>query len=136
MVTAMSIRALIDTSVFIAMESGRRLDLGALPEGSTASAVTLAELSVGVLSAGDTATRSRRLATVAQLRTMELLPVTEAVAGHWARLRVLVAQERRQVNVNDLWIAATAAAHRLPIVTQDSDFDLLAELGGLQVIRV
>ena len=29
MVTATSIRALIDTSVFIAMESGRRLDLGA-----------------------------------------------------------------------------------------------------------
>jgi predicted nucleic acid-binding protein len=98
-----SIRALIDTSVFIAMESGLRLDLGA-PEGSTASVVMLAELSVGVLSAGDIETRSRRLATVAHLRSMELLPVTEAVAGHWARLRVLVAQGRRRVNVNDLWI--------------------------------
>jgi predicted nucleic acid-binding protein len=67
---------------------------------------------------------------------MELLPVTEAVAGHWARLRVLVAQERRRVNVNNLWIAAAAAVHRLPIVAQDTDFDLLAELGGLRVIRV
>jgi len=129
-------RALIDTSVFIAAESGRRLDIGALPEGSTASVMTFAELTVGVLAASDIATRSRRLATVAQLRSMELLPVTETVAGHWARLRVLLAEQQRRVNVNDLWIAATAAAHRLPVVTQDADFDVLAEVGGIEIIRV
>ena len=128
--------ALIDTSVFIAMESGRRLDLRAIPPDSTASVITLAELTVGVLAAGDTATRSRRLATVGQLRSMELLPITEAVAGHWASLRVQVAAAGRRVNVNDLWIAATAAAHRLPIVTQDADFDVLAEIGEIEVIRV
>ena len=134
--TATSIRALIDTSVFIAAESGRRLDIGALPEGSTASVITFAELTAGVLRASDIATRSRRLATVAQLRSMELLPVTETVAGHWARLRVLLAEQRRRVNVNDLWIAATAAAHGLPVLTQDADFDVLAEVGGIEVIRV
>ena len=134
--TATSIRALIDTSVFIAAESGRRLDIDALPEGSTASVITFAELTAGVLRASDIATRSRRLATVAQLRSMELLPVTETVAGHWARLRVLLAEQQRRLNVNDLWIAATAAAHGLPIVTQDADFDVLAEVGGIQVIRV
>jgi len=135
-VTATSIRALIDTSVFIAAESGRRLDIDALPEGSTASVITFAELTAGVLRASDIATRSRRLATVAQLRSMELLPVTETVAGHWARLRVLLAEQQRRLNVNDLWIAATAAAHGLPIVTQDADFDVLAEVGGIEVIRV
>ena len=134
--TATSIRALIDTSVFIAAESGRRLDIDALPEGSTASVITFAELTAGVLRASDIATRSRRLATVAQLRSMELLPVTETVAGHWARLRVLLAEQQRRLNVNDLWIAATAAAHGVPIVTQDADFDVLAEVGGIQVIRV
>ena len=80
--TATSIRALIDTSVFIAAESGRRLDIGALPEGSTASVITFAELTAGVLRASDIATRSRRLATVAQLRSMELLPVTELEVLH------------------------------------------------------
>jgi len=135
-VTATSIRALIDTSVFVAAESGRRLDIDALPEGSTASVITFAELTAGVLRASDIATRSRRLATVAQLRSMELLPVTETVAGHWARLRVLLAEQQRRLNVNDLWIAATAAAHGVPIVTQDADFDVLAEVGGIQVIRV
>lgn len=134
--TATSIRALIDTSVFIAAESGRRLDIGALPEGSTASVITFAELTAGVLRASDIATRSRRLATVAQLRSMELLPVTETVAGHWARLRVLLAEQQRRLNVNDLWIAATAAAHGLPVLTQDAEFDVLAEVGGIEVIRV
>ena len=134
--TATSIRALIDTSVFIAAESGRRLDIDALPDGSTASVITFAELAAGVLRASDIATRSRRLATVAQLRSMELLPVTETVAGHWARLRVLLAEQQRRVNVNDLWIAATAAAHGIPVVTQDADFDVLAEVGGIEVIRV
>ena len=134
--TAGIARALIDTSVFIAMESGRRLDLGSLPIGSTASVITLAELTVGVLAADDLATRSRRLATVSQLRSLELLPVTEAIAGHWARLRVVLAGQQRRVNVNDLWIAATAAAHRLPVVTQDADFDVLAEFGGIEIVRV
>ncbi|WP_367280063.1 PIN domain-containing protein [Nocardioides sp.] len=41
----------------------------------------------------------------------------------------------RAVPANDLWIAATAVAHDLPVVTQDSDFDVLAELGLLEVIR-
>ena len=98
--------------------------------------ITLGELTAGVLAARDTPTRSRRLATVARLTNLEVLPVTKAVAEHWARLRLLVAEHRRRVNVNDLWIAATAAAHRLPIVTQDSDFDVLAEVGGIEIIRV
>ena len=37
---------------------------------------------------------------------------------------------------NDLWIAAVALANGLPVVTQDSGFDVLAELGALEVIRV
>jgi predicted nucleic acid-binding protein len=36
----------------------------------------------------------------------------------------------------DLWIAATAAAHRLPVVAKDADFDVLAEIGGIEIIRV
>ena len=129
-------RALVDTSVFIAAESGRRVDVDVLPNAWTASVITFAELTAGVLAARDTPTRSRRLATVARLQNLELLPVTQNVAEHWARLRLLVAEQHRRVKVNDLWIAATAAAHGLPIVTQDADFDVLAEVGGIEVIRV
>lgn len=129
-------RALLDTSVFIAAESGRPLRIAALPAESAISVVTLAELSAGVLAAIDTGTRARRLGTLDSVRDMELLVVDEAVAAEWARLRVLVAEAGRRVNVNDLWIAATAAAWQLPVVTQDADFDVLAELFNFPVVRV
>ncbi len=52
-------------------------------------------------------------------------PVTidAAVGAEWARLRVHLAEAGRRISINDLWIAATAAAHGLAIVTRDADFD-------------
>lgn len=129
-------RGLIDTSVYIATESGRQLDLTALPDEWFASVVTLAELTSGVLAAKDLPTRSRRLRTLNLMDDAELLPVDEEVASEWARLRAQVSAAGRRANINDLWIAATAAAHRMPVVTQDADFDLLAEIGGTEIIRV
>lgn len=64
------------------------------------------------------------------------LPIDGAVAAEWARLRVEIAGPKRRVNVNDLWIAATARANRLPVVTQDDDFDVLSSLGLVTVIKV
>jgi predicted nucleic acid-binding protein len=40
------------------------------------------------------------------------------------------------MQINDLWVAAVALAHELPVATQDSDFDALSDLGLLEVIRV
>jgi predicted nucleic acid-binding protein len=67
---------------------------------------------------------------------LELLPVDAAAASHWATLRVLLAEAGRRANVNDLWVAAIALANGLPVVTQDDDFDVLAEVGSLDVVRV
>ena len=129
-------RGLLDTSVLIATEAGRLLDTDALPDELFISVVTVAELQAGVLAASDTATRARRLATLDSVAGLEALPIDVVAARHWATLRVRLAEEGRQVNVNDLWIAAVAAANDLPIVTQDSDYDPLAAIGGPPVIRV
>ncbi|MPZ64849.1 MAG: PIN domain-containing protein [Pseudonocardiaceae bacterium] len=129
-------RGLLDTSVFIASESGRRLDEDRLPEESAISVVTLAELHAGVLAAPDTDTRAVRMATLDALSDVETLPVDEQAALAWARMRVHLADTGRRAGVNDLWIAACAIAHRLPIVTQDDDFDRLDGLAGLTIVRV
>jgi len=129
-------RGLLDTSVLIASETGRLLDTNALPDEIFISVVTIAELQAGVLAAADTATRARRLATLDSVAGLEALPIDAVAAGHWATLRVRLAEEGRRINVNDLWIAAVAAANDLPIVTQDADYDSLAIVGGPQVIRV
>ncbi len=34
----------------------------------------------------------------------------------------------RKVPINDCWIAATALAHDIPIVTQDGDYDAMPDL--------
>jgi len=134
--TVPAAKGLLDTSVFIALESDRPIDAGRLPDQGVVCPVTIAELQAGVLAAGDVNTRARRLATVESIADVEVLLIDAHVAAEWARLRVHLAEAGRRVNVNDLWIAATAAAHGLPIVTQDDDFGPLDGVGGLVVIRV
>ena len=128
--------ALLDTSVLIAQESGRPLDTGKVPEQTAVSVVTLAELLAGVLAATETTTRARRLATLDAASVVEPLPVTAAAAREWARLRVRLAEEGRTAKINDLWIAAVAAANDMDVVSQDSDFDAIEAVGGPIVIRV
>ena len=128
--------ALLDTSVLIALEVGRRLDTAAIPEQTAVSVVTLAELHAGVLAATDTATRSRRLATLDAASIVEPLPVTVEAARRWAMLRVRLAEEGRRAKVNHLWIAAVAAANGLDVVTQDTGFDAIEAVGGPAVIRI
>ena len=67
---------------------------------------------------------------------MAALPIDEPVARQWAKLRVQPYDAGRRLNVNDLWIAATALTNGLPVVTQDDDFDALADLRLLDVVRV
>jgi predicted nucleic acid-binding protein len=127
---------LADTSVWISAELGRSVDLEALPDLLRVSVVTLAELQAGVLSATEPATVSTRLRTLQLAQESEPLTVDAAVAHEWALLRLEAARAQRRVNVNDLWIAATARANRLPVVSQDGDFQVLAELGLIDLIRV
>ena len=129
-------RGLLDTSVFIAAESGRRLDEDRIPEESALSVVTLAELQAGVLAAQDVDVRARRMATLTAVGDIEVIGVDESAALMWAHMRVHLAQTGRRCNVNDLWIAATAASRGLAMVTQDDDFGPVEGVGGLEVVRV
>lgn len=129
-------RGLLDTSVFIALEIGRPIQGELLPEESAISSITVGELQAGVLAASDTAVRARRLATLEAVSDIEVLTVDETVAASWALLRVHLAESGRRLNVNDLWIAATALAHQIPVITQDDDFDPVNGVGGLQVTQV
>jgi predicted nucleic acid-binding protein len=126
----------LDTSVFVAIEQGRPLRHQAIPESGAISIVTKAELRAGILAAKDIATRDRRLNTLDAVANIVVLPVDEAVARAWAQMRAYLVAAERRVNVNDMWIAATAAAHKIPVLTQDGDFDALNGVAGLTVIPV
>jgi predicted nucleic acid-binding protein len=126
----------LDTSVFIAIEQGRPLRHEAIPDTGAISIVTKAELRAGILGAKDIATRDRRLGTLDAVANIVVLPVDEQVARAWAQMRAYLAAAERRVNINDMWIAATAAAHEIPVLTQDGDFDALNGVAGLTVIPV
>jgi predicted nucleic acid-binding protein len=126
-------RGLADTTVFIARESGRPLAESDLPDEIAISVITLGELRVGVLAAADVRTRDRRLATLTVALTLEPIPVDDSVAQAWARLCLLLREAGQRMPVNDSWIAATAMALGVPVVTQDDDY---VEIGELSVIRV
>lgn len=129
-------RGLLDTSVFIAAESGRPLDEQRIPEEAAVCVVTVAELQAGVLAAADVDVRARRLATLDAVADIELLGIDERAALMWARMRVHLAKSGRRLNANDLWIAAVAASRGLPVVTQGDDFGPVEGIGGLEVVRV
>jgi predicted nucleic acid-binding protein len=123
---------LADTSLFIAHESGRPLRTEVLPDRLAVSVITIGELRAGVLAASDVATRDRRLGTLTAALTLDPVPVDEAVAAAWARLRVELRDRGLRMPVNDSWIAATAIAIGVAVVTQDEDY---VDLPGLTVIR-
>ncbi len=126
-------RGLADTSVFIAEESGRRLDLDRLPDEIAVSIITIGELRSGVLAAADVSTRDRRLSTLMRALELQPVPIDEPVADAWAYLRVLLRDRGLRMPLNDSWIAATALALGVPIVTQDADY---VAVPGLDVIRI
>jgi predicted nucleic acid-binding protein len=126
-------RAVADTSIFVAREAGRALDSTALPDELAVSVVTICELRAGVLTAADTATRDRRLSTLTSSLSLDPVPIDVEVSERWAHLRVLLRDRGARMPVNDSWIAATALALGVPVVTQDDDY---VELPGLAVIHV
>jgi predicted nucleic acid-binding protein len=125
-------KAIADTSVFIARESGR--PLGELPDEIAVSVITAAELELGVLRARDQPTRATRLATLTRVRTeYPLLEIDAATASYFARIADEQLAARRRLRRHDTWIAATAMRHDAAVVTQDDDF---TDFASVQVIRV
>lgn len=125
-------RAIADTSVFIAQESGR--ELGDLPEQIAVSVVTAAELELGVLRAPNPTSRAIRLSTLSRVQsTYPLLPVDPEVASCFARLASSELSRGRRLRRHDTWIAATAMRHGAAIITQDADFSSFEDVAVLRV---
>ena len=95
--------------------------------------VTIGELRFAVLSTADAESRAQRLSTLLYAESLSLLPVDRRVAEAWAQLMQKLEATGRRLSFNDSWIAATAIAHGLPLVSRNADYD---DVPGLQVIRV
>ncbi|MEK7292587.1 MAG: type II toxin-antitoxin system VapC family toxin [Actinomycetota bacterium] len=126
-------RGLLDTSIFIAFETGRLVNSNLLPDELAVSVVTIGELQVGILTAKDAAAKSKRLKTYRGALRFNPVDIDQQIAEDWATLRVTLRESGRSVSVNDLWIAATALALGVPLVTQDQG---LVGLPNIETILV
>jgi predicted nucleic acid-binding protein len=109
-----TLTTLVDTSVLVGDRSAADLQL----EGGWAvSAIAVGELAAGVLMAADPGVRAARLRRLsAVLATAPVLDVDRAVAARFGELRAAT----KRSATNDLWIAATALAHDLMLLTGDA----------------
>ncbi|MCL1692735.1 MAG: type II toxin-antitoxin system VapC family toxin [Actinomycetia bacterium] len=126
-------RGLVDTSIFIARESERPLDVAKIPDEVAVSVITVGELRAGVLAASDVTTRNLRLKTLTEALAFDSISIDERVAEEWARLRVELRDTGQRMPINDSWIAATARSLGVPVVTQDGDY---VQIPGLEVVFV
>lgn len=130
---AVPLPALFDTSVFVGQE---QRGVGSLAEWAPiVSVITVAELSLGVAASGSEEIRDRRLATLAKARNARVVGLSDDdpidVVAAWVRLRRGLLHT---MPANDSWIAATALALDIPVLTQDDDFEAAA--GMIQVVRL
>ena len=129
-------RGILDTSIVIA---GDQEDVAALlPEDAAISVATLAELHYGVLVAKDDATRRHRLRRLGEVETaFRPLPIDESVARAYATVAhaVKIAGSQPRARVMDLWIAATALVHKVPVYTRNRG-DFAALTGVIEVRSV
>jgi predicted nucleic acid-binding protein len=126
-------RALLDTSFVIALARGEEMPLDDPPEEAAISAVTLCGLHHGVLVATEAQRPGRLAALVFVERNFAALPVDAEIAPHYGRLMADSRRRRAKLGTADALIAATAAAHRLPLITRDRDF---ARLAGVEAVIV
>lgn len=105
---------------------GATAGTSALSTSWAVSVVTIGELEAGVLLAKDRRARAARLHRLTMvLGEAPVLPVDRLVAARYADLRSATGR----LPSNDLWIAATALAHDLELITADQ------QQAGLPVVR-
>jgi predicted nucleic acid-binding protein len=108
-----------------------------LPREAAISVATLAELHYGVLVAKSDEARQLRLQRLGIIEaTFHAIPIDAAVARAFGAVAQAVKTAGRQPRsrVMDLWIAATALTHRIPLYTRNSkDFEGLDHLIEIRV---
>ena len=128
----MNPQLLLDTSILIERERGAALKLS---DDATwgISAITIAELNLGVLRARSALDHQRRLTTFLDASSRLVLPFDDTVARTFAEIVAWAESHGRRPPTADAVIAATAATHGATLVTLDQGFEALVGFDGLDI---
>ena len=116
---------ILDTNALSAFVDGDT-DVGAiLKEQQRASipVIVLGEFRYGILGSRHRKTYEEWLDR--HLKHFDLLAITAETTLPYSQLRATLKRVGRPIPANDVWIAALAIQHRLPILSRDEHFDAL-----------
>ena len=122
--------ALLDTSAYSAHVRGHELVVAAVAklERVGMSPIVLGELRSGFLRGTRTKANEATLRGFLASDRALVLPVDDGTAERYAVILRDLLERGRPLPTNDIWIAATAMQHGLPVLTLDRDFQQIRQV--------
>ena len=122
-------RVLLDTNVIIAFFSGERAANQQFMDAEVfVSSTVLGELYYGARKSAHAAANLARIEQFAA--SVQVLTCDASTAQIYGKIRDQLKSRGRPIPENDIWIAAVALQHELPLATRDDHFN---EVDGLRI---
>jgi predicted nucleic acid-binding protein len=123
-------RFLLDTSAYSALmrKHPAVLEFIDSAEALYLSPIVLGELTAGFLLGGQREKNERALSEFLQSSRVMILPIDDETADRWAIIAASLKKAGTPIASNDVWIAAGAMQHGLPILTSDRDFQKIPQV--------
>jgi len=120
---------LLDTSVIVAHLRGDEALTARLIEADAVyvSVVAVGELCYGALRAGQAEKAIAKVETFLEAATV--LDTDRTTALTYGRIKKALADRGTPIPENDIWIAAAAARHGVPLAHRDAHFEVIRENG-------
>lgn len=127
---------IIDTNVYSAADMGSPIAITSMKSASTIElpVVVIGELVSGFMGGNKHSKNQKQLDKFLAEEGVKVLDITSLTAMHYANLTVIARKNGRALANNDIWIAALALEHDLPLATFDKDFVVFEEYFGDKLI--
>lgn len=123
-------RLLLDSSAYIAVKKKHPEVITILSQTDEIwiSPIVLGELRAGFLQGSKRERNEHELRMFLESPRVSVLSIDDETSVRYAIIRVTLKKTGTPVAVNDIWIAANAMQHGLPVLTSDRDFQKIPQI--------